>query len=99
MTFNEKGLIRAMKAAYKEYGYTVAATDFGYIITGEMWGVSIHDKAIPNTVKGLIVTHAGKLPDVGNAINVKKGETSSSPPVRTILNSSARARSASRTVM
>lgn len=77
MTFNEKGLIRAMKAAYKEYGYTVAATDFGYIITGEMWGVSIHDKAIPNTVKGLIVTHAGKLPDVGNAINVKKGETSS----------------------
>lgn len=41
-----------------------------------MWGVSIHGKAIPYTVKGLIVTHAGKLPDVGKAINVKKGETS-----------------------
>lgn len=77
MTFNEKGLIRAMKAAYKEYGYTVASTNDGYMITGEMWGVSIHDKAIPNTVKSLIVLHAGKLPDVGKAINVQKGETSS----------------------
>ena len=77
MIFNEKGLIRAMKSAYKEDGYTVAGTDSGYIITGEMWGVSIHDKAVPNTVKGLIVTHAGKLPDVGKAISVKRGETSS----------------------
>ena len=77
MTFNEKGLIRAMKAAYKEDGYTVAGTDYGYIITGEMWGVSIHEKAIPNTVKSLIVLHAGKLPDVGRAIGTQKGETSS----------------------
>ena len=76
MTFNEKGLIRAMKAAYKEDGYTVAGTDYGYIITGEMWGVSINEKAIPNTVKSLIVLHAGKLPDVGKAISVRKDEAS-----------------------
>lgn len=76
MTFNEKGLVRAMKAAYKEYGYTVACTDFGYIITGEMWGVSLHETAVPNTVKSLIVLHAGKLPAVGQAISVSKGETS-----------------------
>ena len=76
MTFNEKGLIRAMKAAYKDTGYSVVGTDSGFIITGEMWGTSIHEKAIPNTVKGLIVTHAGKLPDIGEAINVQKGEAS-----------------------
>lgn len=75
MTFNERGLIRAMKNAYREEGYSVAGTDYGYIITGEMWGVSIHDKAVPNTVKSLIVLHAGNLPDVGEAISVRKGET------------------------
>ena len=77
MIFNEKGLIRAMKNAYKDDGYTVAATDTGLIITGEMWGVQINEKAIPNTVKSLIVLHAGKIPEAGNAISVGKGETGS----------------------
>lgn len=77
MTFNERGLIRAMKNAYREQGYSVAGTEDGYTITGEMWGVSIHDKAVPNTVKSLIVLHAGKLPDVGKAISVRKGEVCS----------------------
>lgn len=76
MTFNEKGLLRAMKRDYKNAGYVVAGTDYGYIITGEMWGVSVHEKAIPNTVKSLIVLHAGKLPDVGKAINVRKDDIS-----------------------
>lgn len=75
MIFNEKGLIRAMKKAYKDDSYTVAATDTGLIITGEMWGVQLNDKAIPNTVKSLIVLHAGKIPEAGNAISVAKGET------------------------
>ena len=70
MIFNEKGLICAMKSAYKDDGYTVAATDNGLIITAEMWGVHLNDKAIPNTVKSLIVLHAGKIPETGNAISV-----------------------------
>ena len=77
MTFCETGLVRAMKNAYKQDGYTVAGTDYGLIIAGEMWGVSIHEKMIPNKVKSVIVLHAGKLPDVGKAINVRKGETGS----------------------
>lgn len=32
MIFNEKGLIRAMKKAYKDDGYTVAATDTGLML-------------------------------------------------------------------
>lgn len=74
MTFYENGLIRAMKSAFRKDGYTVAATESGYIILGENWGVSIHSKAMPNTVKSLIVLHAGKLPEENKAIQVKKGE-------------------------
>lgn len=77
MTFCETGLIRAMKSAYKQEGYTVAGTDSGLIITGEMWGASINEKAVPNKVKSIIVLHAGKLPGEGEAINVRKGETRS----------------------
>jgi hypothetical protein len=66
-----------MKSAYRQEGYTVAGTSTGLVIAGEMWGVSINEKAIPNKVKSVIVLHAGKLPEVGEAINVRKGETSS----------------------
>lgn len=75
MIFNEKGLIRAMKNAYKDDGYTVAASDTGLMISSEMWGVQLNEKAIPNTVKSLIVLHAGKIPEPGNAISVHKNET------------------------
>lgn len=77
MTFCETGLMRAMKSAYKKDGYTVAGTSTGLVIAGEMWGVSINETAIPNKVKSVIVLHAGKLPGAGEAINVRKGETSS----------------------
>lgn len=76
MTFCETGLMKAMKSAYRQDGYTVAGTHSGLVITGEMWGASINEKAIPNKVKSVIVLHAGKIPSVGEAINVRKGETS-----------------------
>lgn len=77
MTFCETVLTKAMKSAYKQEGYTVAGTDTGLVITGERWGVSINEKAVPNKVKSLIVLHTGKLPGIGEAINVRKGETRS----------------------
>ena len=55
----------------------MAGTHQGLVIAGEMWGASINEKAIPNKVKSVIVLHAGKLPSVGEAICVRKGETSS----------------------
>lgn len=77
MTFNDEGLARAMKNAYKDDGYVVACTPSGYIITGDMWGVAIHDQLIPNSIKSLIVLHTGKLPEVNKAINVRKNATNS----------------------
>lgn len=73
MTFNEKGLLKAMKRAYREYGYTVAQTETGLLITADgAWGVGIPDHLVPNVVKGLIVSHAGKVPGEGQAILVHK---------------------------
>lgn len=74
MTFNDKGLLRAMKKEYKGEGYIVAGTDGGYVICCENWGVYIREQAVPNTVKSVVVLHAGKLPEVGKAIKVRKGE-------------------------
>lgn len=74
MTFNDKGLLRAMKKEYKADGYIVAGTDGGYVICCESWGVYIHEQAMPNTVKSVVVLHAGKLPEPGKAIRVRKGE-------------------------
>lgn len=74
MTFYDKGLLRAMKKEYKADGYIVAGTDGGYVICCESWGVYIHEQAMPNTVKSVVVLHAGELPEVGKAIKVRKGE-------------------------
>ena len=72
MTFNEKGLTRAMKAAYRNYGYTVAQSESGLIIVTDSWGVGIRDHLVPYCIKGLIVSHAGKLPNDGTAIFIRK---------------------------
>ena len=72
MTFSEKGLARAMKAAYRKYGYTVAQTENGLLIITDSWGVGIREDLIPYAIKGLIVSHAGKLPSEGTAIFIQK---------------------------
>ena len=76
MTFNEKGLARAMKAAYRNYGYTVAQSDSGLMIITESCGVGIRENLIPNEIKGLIVCHAGQLPNKGTAIFIQKSNVS-----------------------
>lgn len=72
MTFNEKGLARAMKAAYQNYGYTVAKAESGLLIITDNWGVGIKEALVPNEIKGLIVCHTGKLPNKGEAIFIQK---------------------------
>lgn len=76
MTIYDKGLLRAMKAAYRDGGYDVAMTDDGLLIQGECWGVEISRDAVPNSVKSLIVLHNGALPRMNSAAHVSKGECS-----------------------
>ena len=74
MTFDEKGLLRAMKQCYKRHGYTVAQMDNGLLVCGDMWGVAIRDDCVPYSLKSLIVLHAGRLPDVDEALVLHKDE-------------------------
>lgn len=76
MTIYDKGLLRAMKAAYREGGYDVARTEKGILIQGECWGVEIEEGAVPNSIKSLIVLHSGAMPGMNKAVHVTKGECS-----------------------
>lgn len=76
MTIYDKGLIRAMKAAYRDSGYDVAVTDYGVLIQATGWGVEIQADAVPNTVKSLIVLHNGSMPKIDTAVHLEKGECS-----------------------
>lgn len=57
MMIYEKGLIRAMKQAYRDGGYDVAVTENGVLIQADGWGVEIMGEVVPNSVKSLIVLH------------------------------------------
>ena len=77
MTIYDKGLLRAMKAAYKDSGYYVAMTDNGVLIQTAFWGVEITADAVPNSVKSLIVLHNGSMPKMNTAVCVQKNECAS----------------------
>ena len=77
MTIYDKGLIRAMKQAYKDTGYIVAVTEDSVIIQTTFWGVEIVKNAVPNSIKGLIVVHNGEMPRPYTAVNIQKSECSS----------------------
>lgn len=74
MTIYDKGLLRAMKQAYKEDGYDVAVLDNRITIKTDSWGIEILADAVPNSVKSLIVLHNGGLPKEETAVRVRKGE-------------------------
>lgn len=76
MIIYDKGLLRAMKAAYRDEGYEVALTDGNLLIQTDNWGVSIHHKMVPNSIKSLIVLHYGSMPRTESAVHVQKGECS-----------------------
>lgn len=77
MTIYDKGLLAAMKEAYKETGYTVAVIKGSMIIQTTFWGVMLNRDAVTNSIKRLIVMHNGEIPKEGTAVNIQKKECSS----------------------
>ena len=75
MVVNEKGLLKAMKDAYKTDGYTVAVDEADLILKTVTWTVVLHMEEVPSKVLALITEHLRKLPDPGTAYQVKKKET------------------------
>lgn len=77
MVINEKGLIRAMKEAYKSEGYEIQCKRIGDVkeihLETTTWRVTCVLKNLPRKVLGLIVEHLGEIPETGQALQVKKG--------------------------
>lgn len=79
MVINEKGLLRAMKEAYKADGYEIECKETAGVkeihIETPRWYVMCVLKNLPRKVLGLIVEHLGEIPAPGQAVQVKKKET------------------------
>ena len=78
MVVDEKGLISAMKEAFKTTGYKVAvdetAGSIDYIIDGINWAVVIEKGSLPAKVFGLIAEHVRDSILPGQAVQVRKKE-------------------------
>lgn len=80
MTVYDNSIIRAMKQAYREDGYDVAAVGDYIVIRTHGWGVMIDKDDVPNGIKSLIVLHNGAMPEDGTAVNLMKRECASVIP-------------------
>lgn len=74
MIVNEKALVRQMKDAYKNQGYTVAVRDDRMMITSGYWIVDIDMDDVPSEVLALIALHVRMIPDNDRAYKVVKGD-------------------------
>lgn len=80
MIVNEKGLLRAMKEAWKHGGgYNVAveldlANVVNMVIGTGWWTVIIAWDELPRKVLGMVAEHLGTLPKAGEAFRVMDGE-------------------------
>lgn len=79
MVVNEKGLLRAMREAYKAGVYKVAAENkadiHNIMIAAPGWVVVIEKKNMPQKALGMIAEHLGKIPEPGEAYQVQKKQT------------------------
>ena len=79
MVINDKGLLRAMKEAYKGPGYEIGCRKSGDIkeiyIETSSWFVTCEVKALSRKIIGLIAEHLGEIPQQGQCFQVKKRES------------------------
>lgn len=65
---SEKGLITAMKQAYRLSGYEVCHYERNgkrFLISSGFWFADMPEKAVPNKVLSLVVEHTGAIPHFG----------------------------------
>ena len=83
MVVNEKALMRCMKEAYRNQGYTVVVYDGWMVINGGYWLVKIAEEETSNEVRSLITLHMRDLPQEGQAFKTIKGDNG--PIVQQVL--------------
>lgn len=75
MVVNEKALMRNMKEAYRNQGYTVAMDEDDFLdICGGYWMVRIAEEETSNELRSLITLHMRKVPEQGEAYKTVKGD-------------------------
>ena len=74
MIISEKGLSKAMKAAYSTVGYTVANMAGAMAIWTDEWCVKCLRWNLPRKALAMIVEHAGELPEPDSAMYLRKGD-------------------------
>ena len=70
MIIEEKGLVKAIKIAYRHGGYTVLNQDGEVTIYTEGWFVRCLWPKLPRKALATIVEHIGMIPDDGEAVIV-----------------------------
>lgn len=68
----EKGLVRAIKAAYSHGGYTVLNQGAQVTIYTEGWFVRCPWPKLPRKALATIVEHMGMIPDDGEAVTIER---------------------------
>lgn len=68
MIIEEKGLVKAIKAAYRHSGYTVLNQGGEVTIYTEGWFVRCLWTKLPRKALAIIVEHMGMIPDDGEAM-------------------------------
>ena len=74
MIIEEKGLVKAIKAAYRHSGYTVLNQGGEVTIYTEGWFVRCLWTKLPRKALAIIVEHMGMIPDTEPVSIVKDGE-------------------------
>lgn len=74
MIIEEKGLVKAIKIAYRHGGYTVLNQDGEVTIYTEGWFVRCLWPKLPRKALATIVEHMGMIPDAGEAVAIEKDD-------------------------
>ena len=74
MIIEEKGLVKAIKAAYRHGGYTVLNQGGEVTIYTEGWFVRCLWPKLPRKALAIIVEHMGMIPDDGEAMAIEKDD-------------------------
>ena len=74
MLIDAKGVVRALKEAYRTDGYLVAMREDLLIIAASDWYLECSSHTIPRKLLAVIAEHAGFVPRVGESIQVRKKE-------------------------
>ena len=74
MIIEEKGLVKAIKIAYRHGGYTVLNQDGEVTIYTEGWFVRCLWPKLPRKALATIVEHIGMIPDDGEAVAIEKDD-------------------------